>query len=78
MSHATIKNEYHGLLKEGYYKSESARITTRDSDLKGEKAKPYEEWTKEELYQEAIKADVPGRSYMNKKSLIRSLRSNQN
>ena len=74
MSHAAISSEYRGLLKEGYHKSESDRISSRNSGLKGEKTKPYEEWTKDELYQEAIKADVPGRSYMNKKNLIKSLR----
>ncbi|TPG34755.1 hypothetical protein [Flavobacterium pectinovorum] len=42
---------------------------------KGERIRPYEEWTKEELYQEAIKLDIPGRSYMNKRSLVRSLKA---
>ncbi|QOG01404.1 Rho termination factor [Flavobacterium sp. MDT1-60] len=75
--YATTKNDYHGLLKEGYNKNESAQVTTKkDPDLKGEKTKPYEEWTKEELYQEAIKAGIPGRSYMSKKNLIHSLKKN--
>jgi hypothetical protein len=75
--HATTKSDYHGLLKEGYSKGKSTRVSsTKDSDAEVEKIKPYEEWTKEELYQEAIKADIPGRSYMNKKSLIRSLKKN--
>jgi hypothetical protein len=75
--HASTTSEYHGLLKEGYSKIESARNTvSRDNDLRGEKNKPYNEWTKEELYQEAIKAGIPGRSYMNKKSLIKSLLKN--
>lgn len=75
--HASITSEYHGLLKEGYSKIKSARFTAnQDSNLKGEKTKPYNEWTKEELYQEAIKAGIPGRSYMNKKSLIKSLLKN--
>lgn len=74
---ASTTSQYHGLLKEGYSKIETARVTdTRDTDLKDEKIKPYNEWTKEELYQEAIKAGVPGRSYMNKKSLIKSLLKN--
>jgi len=42
----------------------------------GEKARPYEEWTKDELYQQARKVGVEGRSYMNKKNLIKSLRNN--
>ena len=75
--HATTKSDYHGLLKEGYSKGKSAEVSnTGDPDLKGEKTKPYEEWTKEELYQEAIKAGIPGRSYMSKKNLIHSLKKN--
>ncbi|MFB3388436.1 Rho termination factor [Flavobacterium sp. LAR06] len=68
--HASTKSDYHGLLKEG-----SERVSKkRSSDAKVEKTKPYEEWTKEELYQEAIKAGIPGRSYMSKKNLIYSLK----
>lgn len=73
--YATTKSDYRGLLKEGYNKTESGQVSTKKNpDLKGEKTKPYEEWTKEELYQEAIKADIPGRSYMSKKNLINSLK----
>jgi len=74
-----IKNEaqYEALLKKGYSKEKSARIAnTPDAGEKGGRAKPYEEWTKEELYEQARKVGVPGRSYMNKKSLIKSLRTN--
>lgn len=74
--YASTKSEYHGLLKEGYSKKESAHVNARDSDAKNGKTKPYEEWTKEELYQEAIKAGIPGRSYMSKKNLIHSLKKN--
>ncbi|OXA80992.1 hypothetical protein SAMN05444397_101710 [Flavobacterium aquidurense] len=73
------EKEYRGLLKEGYSNQSEIRTDKNQKSAdKNEKGKPFEEWTKEELYQEAIKANVPGRSYMNKKSLIRSLRSNQN
>lgn len=74
-----IKNEaqYEALLKKGDSKEKSARIAnTPDAGEKGGRAKPYEEWTKEELYEQARKVGVPGRSYMNKKSLIKSLRTN--
>lgn len=75
--HASTKSDYHGLLKEGYNKAKSAGVSNeRNSDTKKEKTKPYEEWTKEELYQEAIKAGIPGRSYMSKKNLIYSLKKN--
>jgi hypothetical protein len=40
--------------------------------------KPYNEWTKEELYQLARKVGIPGRSYMNKKNLVTSLRNIKN
>ncbi|MCD0464898.1 Rho termination factor [Flavobacterium sp. ENC] len=74
-----IKNEeqYEALLKKGYSKEKSARIAnTPDSGEKGGHAKPYEEWTKDELYQQARKVGIPGRSYMSKKNLIKSLRNN--
>ncbi len=74
-----IKNEaqYEALIKKGYSKEKSARIAnTPDAGEKGGRAKPYEEWTKEELYEQAKKVGISGRSYMNKKSLIKSLRTN--
>ncbi|GAA6769055.1 Rho termination factor N-terminal domain-containing protein [Flavobacterium sp. CGRL1] len=74
-----IKNEaqYEALVKKGYSKEKSARIAnTSDAGEKGGRAKPYEEWTKEELYEQAKKVGISGRSYMNKKSLIKSLRTN--
>lgn len=74
-----IKNEeqYRALLKKGYSKEKSARIAnTPDAGVKGGKAKPYEEWTKEELQKQASRVGIKGRSYMNKKGLIESLRNN--
>ncbi|KRB55684.1 hypothetical protein [Flavobacterium sp. Root186] len=74
-----IKNEaqYEALVSKGYSKEKSARIAnTPDAGEKGGRARPYEEWTKDELYQQARKVGVSGRSYMNKKSLIKSLRTN--
>ena len=74
-----IKNEeqYEALVKKGYSKEKSARIAnTPDSGKKGGNAKPYEEWTKEELQKQAAKVGIKGRSYMNKKALIESLRNN--
>lgn len=79
MPDSRIRNEeqYEALIKKGYSKEKSARIAnTPDSGEKGGKAKPYEEWTKEELLKQAGKADIKGRSYMNKKALIYSLRNN--
>jgi len=74
-----IKNEkqYEALVKKGYSKEKSARIAnTPDAGIKGGNAKPYEEWTKEELLKQAIKVGIKGRSYMNKRGLIESLRNN--
>ncbi|MAP55479.1 Rho termination factor N-terminal domain-containing protein [Altibacter sp.] len=74
-----IKNEdqYEALRDKGYSKEKAARIAnTPDAGKKGGKAQPYEAWTKKELYQQAKKVGIDGRSTMNKKQLIKSLRSN--
>ena len=42
---------------------------------KGGHAKPYEEWTKDELYDRAQELDVEGRSDMTKDELIDALRN---
>jgi hypothetical protein len=79
MPDARIKNEkqYQALLEIGYSKEKAARIAnTPDAGEKGGNAKPYNEWTKEELYQQARKVGIQGRSYMSKKNLIDSLRNN--
>ncbi|MCD9577524.1 DUF7218 family protein [Flavobacterium soyae] len=79
MPDSRIKNEaqYEALVKKGYSKEKSARIAnTPDAGEKGGRARPYEEWTKEELYEQAKKVGISGRSYMNKRSLIKSLRAN--
>ena len=72
-----IKNEeqYEALRDEGYSKEKSARIAnTPDSGKKGGKSKKYEERTKEELYQQAKKIGIEGRSNMKKDELINALR----
>lgn len=79
MPDARIKNEkqYQTLLEIGYSKEKAARIAnTPDSGEKGGRAKPYDEWTKAELYEQARKVGIAGRSYMSKKNLIHSLRNN--
>ena len=70
MPDARIKNEkqYQALLEIGYSKEKSARIAnTPDAGEKGGRAKPYDEWTKAELYQQAKRVGIPGRSYMSKR-----------
>lgn len=79
MPDSRIKDEdkYEALRDKGYSKEKSARIAnTPDSGEKGGKAKKYEDRTKKDLYEEAKKVGVQGRSKMSKKELIRSLRNN--
>lgn len=74
-----IKNEeqYEALREKGYSKQKAARIAnTPDSGEKGGKSKKYEKWTKNELYEQARKVGIDGRSSMNKKELIYALRNN--
>ncbi len=74
-----IKNteQYEALVDKGYSKQKAARIAnTPDSGKRGGKSKKYEEWTKKELYAQAAKVGISGRSKMNKKELIYALRNN--
>ena len=76
---ASIKNDaqYEALKEEGYSKEKAARIAnTENSGKKGGKAKPYEERTKDDLYDQAKKVGIDGRSNMNKEELIKALRNN--
>ena len=79
MDRPSIENEeqYEALREKGYSKEKSARIAnTANAGKKGGKAKPYEEWTKAKLYDQAQKVGIDGRSKMNKKELIDALRNN--
>ncbi|WP_299815833.1 Rho termination factor N-terminal domain-containing protein [uncultured Roseibium sp.] len=79
----SIKNEdtYEALREEGYSKEKSARIAnaqandTQAPSKKGGKAKPYEDWTRDELYERAKELEVEGRSKMDKADLISALRN---
>ncbi len=78
MPNPRIKNEdqYQALRDKGYNKEKAARIAnTDDAGEKGGKAKPYEEWTKDALYQQAKKVGIEGRSKMDKQELIKALRN---
>ncbi len=75
----SVKNEaqYEALRDKGYSKEKSARIAnTPDAGNKGGKAKPYEQWSKSELYDQAKNVGIKGRSKMDKKALIKALRNN--
>ncbi|MBW8243618.1 Rho termination factor N-terminal domain-containing protein [Muricauda oceani] len=78
MPNPRIKNEeqYEALRDKGYSKEKSARIAnTPDSGKKGGEASPYEEWTKDKLYDKAKMVGIEGRSTMTKDELIHALRN---
>lgn len=69
--------QYEALRKKGYSKEKSARIAnSKGAEERGGKAKAYEDRTKQDLYDEAKKVGIEGRSKMNKKQLIAALRNN--
>ena len=73
-----IKNDeqYEELRDKGMSKSKAARIANDpNSGEKGGKSDKYEERSKEDLYEEAKKVGVEGRSKMSKKELIKALRN---
>ncbi|MBW3470176.1 DUF7218 family protein [Arthrospiribacter ruber] len=75
----SIKNEaqYEALRDQGMSKEKAARIANDpNSGKKGGKASDYEERTKSELYEQAKKVGIKGRSKMNKKQLIEAMRNN--
>lgn len=78
MDRPRIKNkeQYEALREKGYSKQKSARIAnTENAGKKGGNATTYEERTKKELYQQAKKIGIDGRSKMSKKELIHTLRN---
>ncbi len=79
MPNPKIKDEdkYEALRDKGYSKEKSARIAnTPNSGEKGGKSEKYEKWNKSELYEQAKKVGIEGRSKMDKGQLIHALRNN--
>lgn len=79
MPNPRIKDEdkYEALRDKGYSKEKAARIAnTPDSGKKGGKSEKYEKWTKQELYDQAKKVGIKGRSKMDKGDLMHALRNN--
>ena len=75
----SVKNDdqYEALREKGYSQEKAARIAnTPNVGKKGGKASDYENRTKEELYEQAKKVGIEGRSKMSKKELIEALRNN--
>ena len=78
----SIKDDetFEALRDEGASKKKAARIANaqanddRDPGEKGGKQPPYEDWTKDDLYDRAGELGVEGRSEMTKDELIAALR----
>lgn len=70
-------DQYEALRRKGYSKEKSARIANSEGvEYRGGKAKKYEDRTKQDIYDEAKKVGIEGRSKMTKAELIHALRTN--
>lgn len=70
--------QYEALRRDGASKEKAARIANTDRETAGKrggKSAPYEEWTKDDLYERAQEIDIEGRSDMSKDELIDALRN---
>lgn len=68
--------QYEALRDKGMSKEKAARIAnTPDSGKKGGKASKYEERSKDEVYEQAKKIGIDGRSKMSKEELINAIRN---
>jgi hypothetical protein len=68
---------YEALREDGASKEKAARIANTDATTAGRRggeAQPYEEWTKDELFDRAGEIGIEGRSDMDKDELIDALR----
>lgn len=71
---------YESLREDGASKEKAARIANAHANddqqpgVKGGRAAPYEDWTRDELYRRARELDIDGRSKMTKDELISALR----
>lgn len=84
MPNPSIKDEeqYRALRRDGASKEKAARIANSSAagsrsatGRKGGQAPPYEEWSRDELYDKARQVGVDGRSRMTKAQLIDALRN---
>ncbi|OKH89197.1 Rho termination factor [Thalassospira sp. TSL5-1] len=75
----SIKDDetYQRLRDEGASKEKAARIANAGAaaSKKGGKHPPYEEWNRDDLYAQAQKVGIEGRSQMTKDELIQALRN---
>lgn len=71
------RDQYEALRDKGYSKEKSARIANSEgAEKRGGKAKSYEQQTKKDIYEQAKKVGIQGRSKMTKAELIHALRNN--
>lgn len=70
--------QYEALRRNGASKEKAARIANSGSrsatGRRGGKSPAYEEWNRDDLYQQAKQVGIEGRSKMSKKELISALR----
>lgn len=74
-----VKNpeQYEALRDKGYSKEKSARIANSEgAEKRGGEALAYEKRTKQNLYEQAKKVGIEGRSKMTKAELMKALRTN--
>ena len=77
MAGNSIKDEetYDALRDEGYSKSKAAAIdNAQANDSIDHDSTPFEDRTKDELYEQAQELDIEGRSDMTKDELIKAIR----
>lgn len=76
----SVKDEeqYEALREQGESKEKAARIanTARsEAGKRGGESAPYEDWSRDDLYERAQELDIEGRSEMDKDELIAALRN---
>jgi hypothetical protein len=83
MPNPSIKDEeqYQALRRDGASKEKAARIANasantsrRATGKRGGDSPPYDEWSKDDLYERAREIGIEGRSTMSKSELIDALR----
>jgi hypothetical protein len=69
--------QYERLREQGMSKEKAARIANTprsEASQRGGKSPPYEDWTREDLYDRAKEIGIDGRAGMTKEELIDALR----
>ncbi len=71
------KDQYEALKRKGYSKEKAARISNSPgAERRGGAAGDYKDRSKKDIYAEATKVGIKGRSKMSKEELMRALRTN--